>query len=750
MEKQKNEKKMQKNSPGQRVLGLMVFLVLLGTSIFAEGPLVGENEILRPKPTSTPPTIDGVLDDAAWSDTPIVKAPFIVNNPVYGEIQKQKTEIWLTYDQTNLYFAFYCYQDNPEQIKGTISKRDSILEEDWVGVDLDSLGNRQTTYEHYCNPLGIQADLLNSVSGGESSDPDWVWYSAGKITKDGYIIEMRLPLKSLKYKSGKEVTMNLAFYRKVTQNGTNASWPQINQSKGYFNSLVPVVFEHLPGQLRLEALPAITFSSIRDRQSPQNWEKADKSWQAGLDIKYGITSASNIELSINPDFSQVETDQFQILANQRYPIFYSEKRPFFMEIANQFSLAAAGSGNMSSAVHTRNIVDPSWGTKFTGEFNKFSLGLLAAGDEWPGLAWENYENPHLNKNANFFIGRAKYLLKGDAFIGLLYSGREFAEEYNRTIAADTHFRFKGKHNFSFNTIYTFSQDLDTKRQYDGGAFTLNYNYNQKPLDINVVIEDYSKNFHMDSAFYQRTGITAINSYIIPRFYPKWNGTPWIKRVSLLLMGNYLHDKFTDQNDSTVATELRLDTPMQGNIELTVTHGKEFWAGQTFTLTRLGFFASIQPYKWLNTHINFSTGDGIFYNSVNPFLGKKTDFHSCLILQLGNKLMQHFSFTHQNFRRESDNSKVYTLNILVSRTTFQFNKYLFIRALVQLDTYTKKIVTDLLASFTLIPGTVMHIGYGSMHDKLGWVNGYWQRDIPGSQYEPTRQSFFCKVGYRWQF
>ncbi len=743
------KKKLTKNS-FMRWIGTVVFVVLLSTTIFAQDKLVGENEVLRPKRTDTPPVIDGVLDDAAWSNGPIVNAPFILNSPVYGDVQQQKTEVWLTYDSKNIYIAFLCV-DDPQQIIGTMTKRDNILNEDWVGVDLDTMGTRQTTYEHAINPMGIQADLINSVSGGESLDPDWVWYSAGKITKEGYIVEIRLPLKSLKYKSGKLVTMNLAFYRKVSHSSTNASWPQMNQKKGYFNSLNRVIFENLPNQLRLEALPAVTFSSIRDRQSPQSWGKTDNSWQAGLDLKYGMNSSSNIELSINPDFSQVESDQFQILANQRYPIFYNEKRPFFMEIANQFSLAGAnGNGNMSSAVHTRTIVDPAWGVKYTGEFAKVSVGLLAAGDEWPGRAWQYGDNPHLNKNANSVIGRAKYLIGGDAYVGFLYSGREFAGEYNRAIAADAHFRFKGKHNFSLNTIYTFSQELDTKTKRDGGALTLNYDYNQKPLDMNVIVEDYGRDFRMDSAFYQRTGISSITGFVAPRFYPQWKGLAWVKRISIIFMGNYLHDKFTGKNDSTLLGEFRVDTPLQGTMEFDYQRKTEFWAGQNFTQHQLGFLISAQPFKWLNAHVNINQGDGIYYNSQLPYLGKKFDFHTCVILQLGSQLMQHFSFTYQDFHRAADKSHVYDLSILVSRTTFQFNKHLFIRGLVQLDTYSKKILSDLLASFTLIPGTVMHVGYGSLHEKMGWENKGWQRNLLGSEYQQMRQSFFCKVSYRWQF
>ena len=347
----------------RKILFIILILILTGLPGRAAGQRTGENVVLRPQMTAKPPAIDGVLDDPAWSSGPIINEPFIINNPVYGTPLPEKTKVWLTYDPDNLYFAFYCY-DDPGKIKGTLTKRDNIFGEDWIDVDIDAMGNRQFTLENACNPLGVQGDLINSASGGESADPDWVWYSAGRVVADGYIVEMRIPLKSIKFKSGENVTMHMGFYRNQSHSGTNSSWPQIDQKIGYFNSLTPVVFEKLNNQLRLEALPSVTYGGIWDRQSPEKWSAADDATQFGMGIKYGITSSVNAELTVNPDFSQVESDQFQVVANQRYPIFYSEKRPFFMDINNQFNLAGTnGPTNMGTAVHTRNIVDPVLGRK---------------------------------------------------------------------------------------------------------------------------------------------------------------------------------------------------------------------------------------------------------------------------------------------------------------------------------------------------------------------------------------------------
>ena len=167
--------------------------------------LVGEGVTLHPPAITEAPVIDGRLDDAAWSGKPLVDGYFITNDPVYGLASDQKTRVWMAYDPRNIYLAFHCHDTDPRKIKASITRRDDLFGDDWIDVDIDTMGNRQFTLENMCNPLGIQTDLINSVSGGESTDPDWVWYSAGRVVEDGYIVEMRIPLKSIKFRSAEKM-----------------------------------------------------------------------------------------------------------------------------------------------------------------------------------------------------------------------------------------------------------------------------------------------------------------------------------------------------------------------------------------------------------------------------------------------------------------------------------------------------------------------------------------------------------------
>lgn len=730
------------------------WMMMNGLAATTPTPRVGEGVVLKPVLATQVPHMDGVLDDPVWQGPPQVAGPFITNNPVYGETLPQKTEVWIAYDPDFLYFAFYCHDDQPDKIKATVTRRDTLFSEDWVGVDIDAMGNRQFTLEHLCNPLGIQADIFNSASSGESIEPDWVWKSAGRLVMDGYIVEMAIPLKSIKFKSGENVTMNLAFYRFVSRTSANASWPEISQQQGYFNSLAPATFTKLNKQLRLELLPAFTYGNIWDRETPDKWSKGDSSTQLGIGIKYGLTSSINAEITINPDFSQVESDEFQIEANQRFPLFYSEKRPFFMEVGNLFSLAGFnGDMNMNTAVHTRSIVDPAWGAKLTGDAGKITFGLLVAGDEFPGREWEDEPNPFLGKNATFTIGRFKYSLKGENYIGLLYSGREFHSEYNRVIAGDFHFRLKGNHIFSGNGLYSFSKDPDTLLETKAGAVNFTYDYNQKPLGISIFFEHMGPSFRMDSAFYSQTGITALTAYVGPNIYPNKQKLPWLKKINVFVYGFVNHHSPSDKTDLFGLTGIRFNFIKQGFLRLDYRHHKESWLGQYFKQNKLTLNGSVQLMSWLGIGVYLVGGDKIYYNSpLNPFLGNQFLSRIEVNVQPNSNFTQNFIYLHEAFFDKTTKVTIYDLDILISRTTYQFNKYLFVRGLVQYDSYSKRILTDLLTSFTLIPGTVVHLGYGSLHQKLYWNNNLqtWENDLPANHYYQMRQSFFFKVSYLYRF
>ncbi len=730
-------------------IGKNVFMTAFLSMLFTTPVLSAAGEtspkqnirVLKPVLTNVPPVLDGILDDEAWKPGPILDDIFITYNPYYGDVLPQKTRVWLAYDPDNIYFAFYCHDTDPGKIKTSVTKRDNLWNDDWVGLGLDTGGNRQSLYELFVNPSGMQGDLFNTPASGENGAPDWVWYSHGKIVSDGYIVEIRLPLKSIRFKSGKNVEMNVLFWRRISRLGMSGSWPALEPGKGMFNSTTGVTFEKLDKQLKLEFLPSITTSAIWERQNPDTWSDADKSTDFGISAKYGITSSITADVTLNPDFSQVESDEFQIAANLRYPIFYSEKRPFFMEANDLFDLAGPGE-NMLTAVHTRKIVDPAWGARITGEVGKGSFGLLAARDERPEQG-----------NANFYIGRGKYSLGGDNYIGVLYSGRELGEQYNRAIGGDLTYRFWGNHCLEANYIYTFSNEPGSSGKYQGSALSAEYNYSTRSFYGELVFEQFNRDFRMDTSFYNRTGIRSGEVFLMPIFFPDKKKTPWFLRLSPYSYAKYLHDTVTGMDDRLLVFGFDTQFTRQGYFGFQYKLiDKESWAGVTFGKGGIGGSSSIQLFKWLNMHLCFDLDKYIYYDPVNPFLGNRFRFHTSVTLQPNDKLNQRFSYQFTSFDRRSDGERIYDYHILSSYTTYQFNKYLFVRAQIQYDSYQEIVLSDLLASFTFIPGTVFHVGYGSLNENRQWseINQRWEPDTEPGKYYQTLKSFFLKVSYLISF
>src|SRR5688572_9762631 len=164
--------------PGAVRLVLCVVTFAWTSPTTAQTPAPQELHAVR---ISTPPTLDGVLDDAAWSGDPLPLAGWMSYNPMRGESAAEQTDVWIAHDEDAIYFALRCRDSQPNKIRTTISRRDNVFADDWVGLSLDSSRAGQLAYHLFVNPSGIQMDALQSGTTGEDFAPDWVWDSAGQV-----------------------------------------------------------------------------------------------------------------------------------------------------------------------------------------------------------------------------------------------------------------------------------------------------------------------------------------------------------------------------------------------------------------------------------------------------------------------------------------------------------------------------------------------------------------------------------------
>jgi hypothetical protein len=250
---------------------------------------------------------------------------------------------------------------------------------------------------------------------------------------------------------------------------------------------------------------------------------------------------------------------------------------------------------------------------------------------------------------------------------------------------------------------------------------------------------------MDTAFYQRTGFTQAITYNEVNWYPG----PRLQRVHPFLFGKLGKDRIQDGHEYFFNTGLRLDFTRQGNFNVETSYGEEAWRGRQFkAYNRIFVFAGMQALRWLNVHGGGGSGPAIYYDDVDPFQGESTGTFFGVTLQPNQHLSQNINLDMQRFSRAGTGERVYAVNVVNSRTTYQFDKHFLVRALVQYDSDARRVLTDFLASYEFVPGTVFHAGYGSLYEKPEL-----DRNAPvrlEDRYRATSRGLFFKASYLKRF
>jgi hypothetical protein len=699
-------------------------------------PLLASEPRVAPR-TSVSPVIDGKLDEAVWQ-TALRFTDFKTFKPDYGKEPGQKTEAFFLFDPENLYIAFRCYDTDPGKIKANISKRDAMFADDYVALCLDTFSDAQNAYLLMINPLGIQGDgLMNSIGNMEPS-MDFVWYSKGQIDDGGYSVECRIPLESIRFASRKTVIMGMAFIRQVIRTSESSCFPPIYPDKGsLISQLQPVSITGLKYNRVVEILPAVTHtdhSIMNDGRLRRDLRQTDFS----LTAKVGLTSDLTADAAYNPDFSQVESDAGQVDFNIRYAIYYPEKRPFFMEGVEYFQFGANPEDSpLRAIVYTRNIIDPAFGFKATGKLgSKNTVAAIYAHDDLPGEAGDRYPD--------FGIVRFRHSLKEDSYVGGFYTSRFQGSGFNQVAGTDGRFRLTGASVAEYHLFGSFTRTPGEESTTNGHALGLYYNYGTRTVYTELGLQDISRFFQVDSGFVTRTGISRFNPLFIYRFYPKSN---FFQRVEPFYWGEHIYDKFYGTFETINVFVLRFWLPRTSMFRVDGLLGNEVYAGRKFSLDGYNIRYQTQLTKHLYLEGMFRRGGLIYYDPTDPYQGYGNQAQLYAELQPLEKLSLGLSYTYVDFYRKSDRQRVYDYGIIRSRNTFQVNKYLFLRAILEYNTFYRRLTTDGLISFTYIPGTVIHLGYGSAYERLEWTGREY---VESRRFLETQRGFFFKVSYLWRW
>jgi len=700
--------------------------------------ITGQNENpIVPLRVSSPPSINGILDEEIWKNNPGIKE-FKTFVPDYGKEMPFETTVWMAYDEENLYYAFRCADPEPSKIKVSVDARDKIRLDDWVCINLDSFNDQQTLYCIYSNANGIQMDT-RYAAGKEDLGMDLVFYSAGKIDKDGYSVEIRLPLKSIRFSSREPVMMAATFERHISRLSTQGTFPPLDPDQGmaFLTQMQPIEYSGLKHYTLLEILPAVTYTN-RSEQVEGKLTNVENNPQAGITLKYGITSQLILDATINPDFSQVEADAGQADANLRYQLFFPEKRPFFQEGNENFQIGSIGSSVMDpivTLVHTRNIADPLAGVKLSGKAGpKNTLSAMYAADRVP--------EPYIETDGEYShypVLRFKRSLKDDGYLGVFGSAVENASLSNYVYGADGNLRTNKSSLLEFHTLFSVTEDPDLfEGTRPGHALGLNYHSEQRNIDYGFTAKDISEYFISNTGFIDRTGVTIFTGSVTPKIY---TDSKIFRRFDFELTTGHLRDNIFDLWETY--NHLNITSLIGGTFRtiFRINYSTEVYNGQKFNTSGGMIMVNGRVGTKLNGTIAYRLRNAVYYPV--PTQGYGNVFSADIRYLPTEKIHTQATVTFQDLFSSDTDEKLYDYLILRGRVTYQVNRYLFFRVIGEYNDYKESLNTDFLASFTYIPGTVFHIGYGSRFEYKSWNGTDY---VPGDDLMEFKRGFFVKISY----
>jgi TolB-like protein len=750
----------------------------------ATGALTGK-PFIRPFRTQAPPEIDGRLDDAVWQDAAVI-TDFVQRQPLDGALATENTEVYVAYDNDNIYLGVYAHYSEPGMMRANRTDRDQAAQrDDTVSVFFDPFLDQQRAYVFTVNAYGVQNDSLldagsgsgssgrrrgsSGPSGGNASGPtiprgddswDALYSSSGQILEDGFTAEMAIPFKSLRYpaRAGDSPhTWGFQIGRWIRWKNEAVVWSPVSRD-------VP---GWLPQMGLLEGMRGLSMSRNLEIQSTLTGAMfgtldtdsgrvvdGDPKPDSGVNVKYGVTSNLTADFTYNPDFSQIESDQPQVEVNQRFALFFPELRPFFLEGAEIFNIPGP-----VRTVHTRTIVDPRYGGKLTGKVGKTTIGVLYANDEAPGNVLDAdgpFYPENLGQVAQTFVGRARYDLYSESYIGAIVTQRDFLSRQSRLVGIDSNFRIGSSHAFALRAMGSDHRDEDALET-TGYVVDASVQRTSRNLSYRASTYAISPDFQTDVGFVQRNDLLLGNASVDYRWRPQTWVIDWGPSLNYSRNHNFegiLEDEAIQARASFVlAWNLRFGTNMDRSLER--------YEGIDFEKLRFGVGGRINGSRLFTLSGNFGWGDEIYYDKVNPFLGYESSMGFTLDLNPMSRIHSKFNINRSRFTdpmglfipgvntgEVDESGKVFTVNIIRALTTYQFSDRLLLRNISEFNTFDQKLGLNVLLTYRVNSGTAFYIGYDDHYQQREQFD---DREIfSGSGYQQTNRAILTKIQYLFRF
>jgi Domain of unknown function (DUF5916) len=741
-------------------LSRLRLLLLAGTFLISGTPIASAAAGVRIPRVSAAPRLEDFQDmTPRGSSAHLAKVTdFIQQAPSDGKPATQRTEVYLGYDSSNLYLVWVCWDTNPGAIRGHLTRREAVTppDDDYVELTLDTFHDQRHGFLFDVNPRGVQSDALWSEDSGTDYSYDTVWDSRGKLTDKGYVVWVSIPFRNIRFHPANEQVWGVTLMRYVARSDEYDYWPRVSSRiSGRLNQegLITGV-ENVSPSRNMQFNPYGYLSGLhtlddRDPTQPR-FDNRNLQGKLGLDSKFVFHDSLVLDTTINPDFAQIESDQPQNTVNQRFEVFFPEKRPFFLENSNFFSDTNIGAYQLSRILFTRRIIEPSFGARLTGKQGPWNLGFFVADDRSPGLIVPD-NSPLSGTRAYFAVGRVSHDIGDQSSIGAVYVDREYDGNFNRVGGLDASFRL-GKNwtswfrslvsstyatsdvvsavntsSSSGNTIappaigYTFGQDHEAVLNGYGRRFSYELMY-----------QDITANFHTDAGFVPRTDIRNAAQYF--HFYwrpegkhlvfqgPEVNTHDIWDHNGVGLQHAYTGDwVFYFRHNLLFAPIAGFESDVLRPVDFSGLPNDHKYSQDIGGLVVQG--SPTRLITWRTTIIRDGTVLIVVPQGQLPITGNETFINHTMSIKPTGHLEIDNTYILDRLLNGAAHHASFNNHIIRSQWNYQFTRAFSLRAILQYNgllanpTYsslqtTKNFSSDFLITYLVHPGTAVYVGYNS--------------------------------------
>ena len=736
--------------------------------------------------------IDGRLDEPVWAEAARLTG-FSLYAPVDGRAAPDSTEVLVWYSAKAIHFGIRAFAE-PGTVRAALGDRDKSYSDDYIGIFLSTLGDGRQATVFAVNPLGVQGDGIvvegarangggfnGAVNGREATDisPDYVFHSKGRLTDFGYEVEVAIPFKSLQFSATARQTWGINVLRKVQSRGEEHSWAPAKRAAASYIAQFGKLrdLESLDRGLVLDVTPIVTARADGQRVG-EDWDYASSKPQFGANVRWGLTSNLTLNGTVRPDFAEVESDAGQVVSDPRQTLFFAEKRPFFLEGAEQFSTPGG-------LIYTRRISSPRGAAKVTGTMNGLSVAALVAsdargtslsGDDRPLYTWLRVQKP----------------LGSGSRVGMVYTGRSDGPFTNHVAGVDGRLVF-GKI-YSAQGLVAYAHTKDPGDAWNAPMVQLSAARSGERFAVRYAFSSIADEFYTASGYISRDSIVNLNIDHGVTFFGKEGGLLQTARFDVVLDGNWRYSRFVRRGDA-IEKKLHLNTnyALRGGWTATASllvetfgYDPDYYRNY-FVERRLGTAVDTVAFTGTpripNLDYVLSVGSPNFKHlnfSVFYVWGRDENFFEWASANIGyltfdadwrptTQLRFNQSYVMQSYRRRTDGSLVGRTQIPRLKTEYQLSRSMLVRAVAEYQSQRQDDLRDdsrtgdplllrrrdgsyvrllggtsnelrpeFLFAYTPVPGTVFFAGYGgSVEDD----DAYRFRNL-----RRQRDQLFVKMSY----